>query len=88
MDFSVPIDTNVRAKEEEKQTKYANLARQIRKQYSVSTRIIPVVVGCLGVVSDRLEGYLKELAIPDILGGIQTSAIIGTANILKKTLTL
>ena len=52
----------------------------------VATRVIPIVVGALGVVTNRLGRYLKELGIPDVLGGLQTSAIVGTANILRKTL--
>ena len=50
--------------------------------------LIIVVVGSLGVVSKRLAGHLKDLEIPDVLGGLQTSAIIGTTIILRKVLSL
>uniref|UniRef100_UPI001C068844 hypothetical protein n=1 Tax=Acinetobacter baumannii TaxID=470 RepID=UPI001C068844 len=63
-------------------------ANQIRRLHGVSTTVIPIVVGSLGVVSERLVGYLKDLGIPDVLGGLQTSAIIGTTNILRKSLSL
>ena len=33
------------------------------------TRIIPVFVGCLGVMSDYLTGYLETLGVPDVVGG-------------------
>jgi len=59
-----------RVKEEEK--KYSPLAHQVRKLYSVSTRVVPIVVGSLGVVTRRLEHSLKELGIPDVLGSLQT----------------
>jgi len=88
VDFAVPSDRNVTAKEEEKITKYSPLAHQVRKLYRVSTSIVPIVVGSLGVVTRRLEHSLKELGIPDVLGGLQTSAIIGTTNILRKVLNL
>ena len=39
-------------------------------------------------MTKRLESGLKELGIPDVLGGLQTSAIIGTTNILRKVLNL
>jgi len=84
----VPSDQNVTAKEEEKITKYSPLAHQVRKLYSVSTSVAPIVVGSLGVVTRRLEYSLKELGIPDVLGGLQTSAIIGTTDILRKVLNL
>ena len=86
VDFAVPWDKNVWSKENEKIGKYAPLALEVRRLYGVATQVIPVVVGALGVVSRRLGGYLKELGIPDVLGGLQTSAIVGTANILRKTL--
>ena len=54
----------------------------------MKTKVVPIVVGSLGVVSNRLGGYLKELGIPDVLGGLQTSAIVGTANIIRKTLNI
>ena len=88
VDFAVPSDRNVTKTEDEKVGKYAPLAHEIRKLYSVSTSVIPIVVGSLGVVTVRLEKSLKELEIGDIVGGLQTSAIIGTANILRKVLNL
>ena len=88
VDFSVPWDRNVMRKEDEKILNYSPLAEEIRKIHRVSTKIMPVVVGALGVVSGRLAGYLKDLQVPDIMGGLQTSAIIGTTIILKKVLSL
>ena len=88
VDFSVPCETNVTAKEEEKILKYSVLAHQVSKLDRASTSIVPIVVGCLGVVTKNLEEGLKELRIPDVLGGLQTSAIIGTTNILRKVLNL
>ena len=88
VDFSVPWDKNVRVKEDEKITNYSPLAQQVRKLHRVSTKIVPVVVGCLGIVTDRLTGYLDDLGIPDVLGGLQTSALIGTSLILRKVLNL
>ena len=47
-----------------------------------------LVVGCLGVVSNGLEGLLKDLEIPVVLGEMKASAVIGTTLILQKTLGL
>ena len=88
VDFAVPWDTNVIKTEKDKITKYAPLASGVRKVYGMSTKVIPVVVGALGVVSGRLAGYLERLGLPDVVGGLQTSAIIGTQAILKKVLSL
>ena len=88
VDFSVPWDKDVWLKENEKVEKYSPLAREVRRVHGVNTRVVPVVVGSLGVVSNRLGEYLKESGIPEVLGGLQTSANIGTANILRKTLNI
>ena len=86
VDFSIPWDRNVLVKEQEKINKYAPLCREIAKLHHVRTRVVPIIVGSLGIVSGNLEGHIKELGIPDVLGGLQTSAIVGTSLILKKVL--
>ena len=85
VDFSVPWDTNV-VKKDEKITRYLPLAMDIRKVHGVSTKIVPIEIGGLGVVPKRLAGCLKDLQLPDIIGGLQTSALYGTYNVLRKVL--
>ena len=60
----------------------------MRRLHGVSTKIIPIVVGSLGVVSKNLAGYLRDLQVPDVLGGLQTSAVVGTTIILRKVLSI
>ena len=52
----------------------------------MSTKIVPVVIGGLSLVSPNLLKHLKELYIPDIKGSLQITAIVGTYNILRKVL--
>ena len=56
-DFSVPWDKNVVTTEDEKIANYSPLAKEIRKMHRVSTKTVPLVVGCLGVVSGQLEVF-------------------------------
>ena len=84
--FSVPWDKNVLLKEEEKVSKYIPLAKEIRKVHKVSTKIIPIILGSLGTVTTKLKGSLNELGLGQILGGLQTSVLIGTHNILRKVI--
>ena len=79
----MPWDKNVVRKEEEKIAKYSPQTLEVRRMHGVSTKIIPIVVGSLGVVTKNLPGYLNDLQVPDVLGGLQTSAIIGTTIVLK-----
>jgi len=73
-------------KEEEKVTHYTPLSYEIRKLHKVSTKIVPLVIGALGIVTNNLEANLKSLQIPDVLGSMQVSTVIGTAIILRKVL--
>ena len=53
---------------------------------SVKVEVVPIVVGALGVVSKNLLGWLKRIGVGDVVGALQTSAIIGTSAILRKVL--
>lgn len=88
IDFSVPNDKNVRAKEDEKVANYSELAKEIRKIHHVKTKIVPIVIGCLGVVSERLDKNLKYLEIGHSFLCLQVTAVLGTAIILRNTLNL
>ena len=46
-------------KEDEKITNFSPLANEIRKMHQVLIKIVPLVVGCLGVMSSQLKGFLK-----------------------------
>ena len=86
VDFSVPYDPNAARKEKEKVEKYKDLAAEVARMHKVSVEVVPIVVGALGVVTKDLTRWLKKIGVGDVVGGLQTSAIIGTAAILRKVL--
>ena len=86
VDFTVPFDANVATKEDEKVRKYEKLATEVSRMHRVGTEVVPIAVGALGVVTKRLMQSLERLGIGDVVGGLQTSAIIGSAAILRKVL--
>ena len=88
IDFSVPWDGNVKAKEDEKITKYAPLEAKIQESYRVQTESVPIVVGALGAIPARLLEFLKAIGLPDVIGCLQTSALLGSQRILKNTLSV
>ena len=73
-------------KEQEKIAKYVSLAKDLTKLRKMSTKIVPLVISGLGLMSPNLLKHLKELDKPDIIGSLQTTAILGTYNILRKVL--
>ena len=54
--------------------------------HHVTTKIIPLIVGALGTVSKDLEIALEALDLPYILESMQTSAVTGSAIILREVL--
>jgi len=88
IDFCVPWDGNVKAREDEKLVKYSTLSTEIQTTYRVQTESIPIVIGALGTVPKRLPGFLKALGVPDIIGCMQTCALLGSQRILKNVLSI
>ena len=86
MDFAVPFDRNVATKENDKITKYKDIAAEVCGMHSAKVEVVPIVVGALGVVSKDLVGWLKKLDVDNVVSALQTSAIIGTSAILRKIL--
>ena len=63
IEVSCPADVNVPSKEQEKLQKYQSLAHDYHMMYRMPVIIIPVVVGCTGVVSSNCITHLRR--IPD-----------------------
>jgi len=58
---------------------YTPLSYEVRKLHKVSTKLVPLVVGSLGVVTMHLEENLRMLDIPHVQESMQISAVLGTA---------
>ena len=71
VEFSVPWDKNVLLKEEEKIQRYIPLAKEIRKVHGVSTKVVPIILGSLGTVTNQFKADLAVLGMERILGGLQ-----------------
>ena len=71
-------------KELEKLEKYQLLkVRRMRKVI-----VVPFVIGALGAVSVNFKEYMKRIGVNMRLEVIQKTALLGTANILRKVLSL
>ena len=88
-DITVPADQNIISTEEEKMDRYQDLAFEIKRIHRASKVIvIPIVIGTLGTVSRNAKSWHVKLDIPEIVGSTQLSAILGTAHVLRKVLSL
>ena len=89
IDIAVPADKDITRTEEEKVEKYQELAFEIRRIHRASkVTIIPIVIGALGSISKSAKTWFGKLDVPDFLGSVQLSAVLGTAHLLRKVLGL
>ena len=86
VDVSIPVDTAVRGKDEEKIEKYQDLAREFGKMWKVRAKVLPVVMGALGTVPRSLKNYLSYIGASTPLELIQKTTLLDTARILRKVL--
>ena len=64
VDIASPWDHRVHEKEGEKLEKYQKLKREIKNIWGIRhVEVVPIVVGALGGVSKRLDGWLTMLGI-------------------------
>ena len=61
IDISCPSDVNVVSKENEKVAKYSGLRVELGKMWDCECVVIPVVIGGLGMISEKFQEYLKMI---------------------------
>ena len=85
IEISCPADINVVTKEDEKITKYCSLAANFHQMYNMPDTIIPVVLGCTGVVSSHFLQFLRKIPgfILKLFGHLQKVVLIGTSQVLR-----
>ncbi|CAB4022312.1 Hypothetical predicted protein [Paramuricea clavata] len=87
IDIAVPGDCRICIKKTEKVEKYEELKREIRKIWAMKkVEVIPIVVGALGAVSNKLDKWIEKLGIHIRIELLQKTALLGTARILRRIL--
>ena len=88
IDVAIPGDARVAAKEIEKIVKYQDLAIEVQRLWELrKVKVVPIVIGALGAVPVAFRKHLGSLNISDIsVEQLQRTAILGTANILRRYL--
>ena len=85
IDFAVTGDSRIE-KEKDKIEKYQDLGRELQKIWNVKVKIIPLVVGSLGVIPKQFGNRLKQIGITAGRAQVQKTVLLGTARILRKVL--
>ena len=89
IDIAIPGDCRVKEKEQEKIEKYDQLKEEIARLWNMKrVTVIPVVNGALGCISNSFESYMEKVGAEAKLQVVQKTALLGTASILRKTLSM
>ena len=85
IEISCPADINVATKEDEKINKYCSLAADFHQMYNMPVTIIPVVLGCTGVVSSNCLQFLRKISgfILKLFGHLQKAVLFRTSQVLR-----
>ena len=88
IDVTIPMDINMIKAAAGKYKKYRDLEFATKKQYHLKkVHTIPVVIGALGTICQNLDGLLAKVSPRANLDLIQKEVLLGTAHILRHTLT-
>ena len=76
---------NISKKRNEKITKYADLAIEIKQLWNARTvKTVPIIIGATGLIHERFETAIKEKLNIDVdCREIQKIVLLGTANISR-----
>ena len=85
---TIPSESNTSVKVTEKLTKYKDLEIEINRMWGTKTRIIPVVVGALGLLKKGIDRYIDTIPGNINIYEVQKTALLGTANIIRKVLAI
>ena len=71
-------------KEAEKILRYKDLTVEIHHMWNVKTKVIPVIKGATGTISQSFRQYLNKLSGNHEIKELQKPAIMGTAKYFGK----
>lgn len=86
IDIAIHIDARTMAKENEKIDKYRDLVREVSRLWDMKTSAVPIVIGALATIIERLVPYLAMLGVNLSFEAIQKAALLGSAHSLRKVL--
>jgi hypothetical protein len=86
IDIAIPGDGNVIKIEAEKILKYKGLTIELQPMWNVKAKVIPVIIGATVTISKSFRKHVSNIPGNHDVRELQTTAIAGTAHILRKVL--
>ena len=86
IDVAIPSDYNIQKSTE--MTKYVDIQIECQGMWDKTVEVVPIIIGGTGLVEKNQKKYFNR--IPGCLSvyNLQRSAILGTAHILRKLLSI
>ena len=75
MKFNVPAGHKIKLKENEKRDKYLDIARELKKLWSMKVTKIPIVIGALSRIIKGLRRRIENLEIRGQVETVQITAL-------------
>ena len=88
IDVAIPSDYNIQKKATDKMNKYVGLQIEYQRVWNKKVEIIPVIIGATGIVDKNIKKYVGRIPGCHNIYSLQRSAILGTAHILRKVLSI
>lgn len=88
IDVTIPQDYNIAKKELAKQEHYRDLKAEIGRLWKMKAQVVPVVIGCTGVVGKSLKKHVKKISNKISIDVMQKQAAIKTVSIVAKVLSI
>ena len=88
IDVAIPSDYTIQKKATEKMSKYVDLQIECQRLWNKKVEVIPVNIGATGIVDKNIKKYVGIIPGHHNIHSPQRSAILGTAYIYRKVLSI
>ena len=88
IDVAIPSDYNIQKKATEKMSKYVDIQIECQRIWNKKVEVISVIIGATGIVDKNIKRYVGRIPGCHNIYSLQRSAILGTAHILGKVLSI
>ena len=87
IDPSCPFDYRKVVKEEEQLSNYDELKYELARIWSMKkVTIVPIVMGALGTVTERIDSWIEQIGIDCLVALLQKGCLLGSARIIRKVM--
>ena len=86
--MAIPSDYNIQKKATGKMSKYVDLQIECPRLWNKKVENMPVIIGATGIVDKNIKKYVGRIHGCHNIYSLQRLAILGTAHILRKVLSI